>query len=253
MSPQPCVTVVISTPLMNFDRTIARLIDHTILKPEAIREEVKTVCAEALRYEFASVCVNASWVALVAAELRGSPVKVCTVVGFPLGATSTAAKVAETRAALSDGAEEIDMVINIGALRGGETTVVEQDIRSVAEASHSLGAILKVIIETALLTDGQKVLACELAQKAGADFVKTSTGFSKSGATVEDIALMRRTVGPTMGVKASGGIRTLEDLKAMVAAGATRIGASASVRIVEATAGSTTSEAGIAPAGAAAY
>jgi len=220
---------------MNFDRTIARLIDHTILKPEAIRDEVKTVCAEALRYEFASVCVNAFWVPLVAAELKGSAVKVCTVAGFPLGATSTAAKVAETRAALADGAEEIDMVINIGALRGGEPDVVQSDIRDVVEASHAAGAIVKVIIETALLTDPQKVLACQLAQTAGADFVKTSTGFSKSGATVEDIALMRRTVGPAMGVKASGGIRTLEDLRAMVAAGATRVGASASVRIVEAT------------------
>jgi deoxyribose-phosphate aldolase len=220
---------------MNFDRTIARLIDHTILKPEAIRDEVKTVCAEALRYEFASVCVNAFWVPLVAAELKGSAVKVCTVAGFPLGATSTAAKVAETRAALADGAEEIDMVINIGALRGGEPDVVQSDIRAVVEASHAAGAIVKVIIETALLTDPQKVLACQLAQTAGADFVKTSTGFSKSGATVEDIALMRRTVGPAMGVKASGGIRTLEDLRAMVAAGATRVGASASVRIVEAT------------------
>ena len=220
---------------MNFDRTIARLIDHTILKPEAIRDEVKTVCAEALRYEFASVCVNAFLVPLVAAELKGSAVKVCTVAGFPLGATSTAAKVAETRAALADGAEEIDMVINIGALRGGEPDVVQSDIRAVVEASHAAGAIVKVIIETALLTDPQKVLACQLAQTAGADFVKTSTGFSKSGATVEDIALMRRTVGPAMGVKASGGIRTLEDLRAMVAAGATRVGASASVRIVEAT------------------
>lgn len=220
---------------MNFDRTIARLIDHTILKPEALREEVTNICAEALRYEFASVCVNAFWVPLVASELRGSPVKVCTVAGFPLGATSTAAKVAETRAALSDGAEEIDMVINVGALRGGETVAVESDIRAVVEVSHASGAIVKVIIETALLTDPEKVLACQLARAAGADFVKTSTGFSKSGATVEDIALMRGTVGPKMGVKASGGIRTLQDLKAMVAAGATRIGASAGVRIVETT------------------
>ena len=222
---------------MNFDRSVARLIDHTILKPDAVRDEVKIVCAEALQYEFASVCVNAFWVPLVAAELKGSSVKVCTVAGFPLGATSTAAKVAETRAALADGAGEIDMVINLGALRGGETGVVEQDIRAVVEASHQAGAIVKVIIETALLTDDQKVLACRLAQAAGADFVKTSTGFAKSGATVEDVALMRRTVGPAMGVKASGGIRTLDDLKAMVAAGATRIGASAGVRMMEANAG----------------
>jgi deoxyribose-phosphate aldolase len=222
---------------MSFDRTIARLIDHTILKPEAVRDDVKTVCAEALKYEFASVCVNAFWVPLVAAELKGSPVNVCTVAGFPLGATSTAAKVAETRAALADGAQEIDMVINVGALRGGETGVVGSDIRAVVEASHAAGAIVKVIIETALLTDNQKVLACQLAKAAGADFVKTSTGFAKSGATVEDIALMRRTVGPAMGVKASGGIRTLTDLRAMVAAGATRIGASAGVRMMEDMAG----------------
>jgi deoxyribose-phosphate aldolase len=189
-----------------------------------------------LEFGFASVCVNPFWASLVASELKGSPVGTCTVTGFPLGATTTVAKVAETRAALADGATEIDMVINIGALRGGESSVVEADIRAVVEASHDGGAIVKVIIETALLTDDQKVLACQLAQAAGADFVKTSTGFSKSGATIEDVSLMRRTVGPTMGVKASGGIRTLEDLRAMVAAGATRIGASASVRIIEATA-----------------
>lgn len=221
---------------MNFDRSLARLIDHTILKPDAVREEVKKVCAEALRYEFASVCVNSFWVPLVAAELRGSPVKVCTVAGFPLGATSTAAKVAETRIAVAEGAEEVDMVMNVGALRGGDTAVVESDIRAVVEVSHAGCAIVKVIIETALLTDDQKVVACRLSKAAGADFVKTSTGFSKSGATVEDIALMRRTVGKTMGVKASGGIRTLEDLRAMIGAGATRAGASASVRIMEATA-----------------
>ena len=212
------------------------MIDHTILKPEAVREEVKKICEEALKYGFASVCVNGSWTRLVASELRGSPVKVCTVVGFPLGAMSTAAKAAETRVAISDDAREIDMVMNIGALRGGDRNVVESDIRSVLEVAHSNGAILKVILETALLTDDEKILACRLAQAAGADFVKTSTGFSKSGATVEDVALMRRTVGPSTGVKASGGIRTLEDFRAMVAAGATRIGASASVRIIEATA-----------------
>jgi deoxyribose-phosphate aldolase len=221
---------------MNFDRTVARLIDHTVLKPEAVRDEVKKVCAEALQYEFASVCVNAFWTPLVAAELRGSAVRVCTVAGFPLGATSTAAKVAETRLAMTMGATEIDMVINLGALRGGERGVVETDIRDVAETCHAGGAIVKAIVETALLTDEQKVLACQLAQAAGADFVKTSTGFSKSGATAEDVALMRRTVGPAMGVKASGGIRTLDDLRAMVAAGATRIGASASVKIIGATA-----------------
>jgi deoxyribose-phosphate aldolase len=221
---------------MKFDRNIARLIDHTILKPEALRAEVEAVCNEALRFEFASVCVNPFRVPLVASMLKGSPVKVCTVTGFPLGATSTASKVAETRATLSDGAEEIDMVINVGALRDGESGIVESDIRAVVEASHAHGAIVKVIIETCLLTDAQKVLACTLAKSAGADFVKTSTGFGKSGATAQDIALMRRTVGPAMGVKASGGVRTLEDVFAMVAAGATRIGASASVRIMEATA-----------------
>lgn len=220
---------------MNFDRTIARLIDHTILKPEATRSEVLQVCAEALKYEFASVCVNPFWVPLAARELRGSPVKVCTVVGFPLGATSTLAKADETNLAIGNGAREIDMVINIGALIGGEEDVVWVDLLAVIEASHDLGAIVKVIIETALLDESLKIRACQLSQNAGADFVKTSTGFSKAGATVEDVALMRRTVGPSMGVKASGGIRTLDDLKAMVAAGATRVGASSSVRIIEAT------------------
>jgi deoxyribose-phosphate aldolase len=221
---------------MPFDRAVARLIDHTILKPEATRDEVLRICAEALQFEFASVCVNAYWTPLVAAELRGSLVAVCTVAGFPLGATSTSAKVAETLGAIKDGAGEIDMVLNIGALRGGDRAAVEGDIRAVVHASHGHGAIVKVILETALLDDVQKTLACRLSQNAGADFVKTSTGFSKSGATVADVALMRRAVGPSMGVKASGGIRTLADLKAMVAAGATRIGASASVAIVEETA-----------------
>jgi deoxyribose-phosphate aldolase len=221
---------------MNFDRNIARLIDHTILKPEATREDVRKICAEAVNFEFASVCVNPFWTKFVAAELRGSPVKVCTVAGFPLGATTTAGKVAETLSTLRDGAEEIDMVINIGALRGGERDIVKADIQGVVLASHGHGAIVKVIIETALLSDDQKVLACRLSQDAGADFVKTSTGFSKSGAAAPDIALMRRTVGKSMGVKASGGIRTLADLRAMTGAGATRIGASASLRIMEETA-----------------
>ena len=220
---------------MNFDRAVARLIDHTILKPEATRDEVRQLCAEAVEFEFASVCVNPFWAKFAAAELRDSPVKVCTVAGFPLGATTSPAKVAEALAALRDGAEEIDMVINIGALRGGERDIVKADIQGVVTASHGHGAIVKVIIETALLDDAQKVIACRLAQDAGADFVKTSTGFSKSGATVADVTLMRRTVGKSMGVKASGGIRTLEDLKAMVTAGATRIGASASVRIIRET------------------
>jgi deoxyribose-phosphate aldolase len=219
---------------MPFDRSVARLIDHTILKPEATRDEVRQVCAEARQYAFASVCVNAFWVPLVASELAGSPVLTCTVAGFPLGATSTDAKVAEARFAMREGASEIDMVLNIGALRGGELHAVEHDIRAVAEAAHSGGSVLKVILETALLDDAMKVAACQLAQKAGADFVKTSTGFSKGGATVEDVTLMRRTVGSSMGVKASGGIRTLETLRAMVAAGASRVGASASVAIMEA-------------------
>ena len=221
---------------MSFDRTIARLIDHTILKPEAVAKDVQRVCEEALRFEFASVCVNSFWVPKVAEALSGSPVKVCTVAGFPLGAASTAAKVAETVEAVRQGAREVDMVINVGALLSGERQIVEEDIASVVRASHDGGAIVKVIIETALLDDAAKVLACQLSIAAGAEFVKTSTGFAKSGATGADIALMRRTVGPDIGVKASGGVRTLADLRAMVEAGATRVGASASVAIMEAAA-----------------
>jgi deoxyribose-phosphate aldolase len=218
---------------MTSPRDIASLIDHTILKPDAMRGEVQTVCAEARKYGFASVCVNSFWIRLVASELSGAAVKACSVAGFPLGAASTAAKLAETRAALADGAREIDMVMNVGALRAGETGIVEADIRAVADAAHDQGAIIKVILETALLNNEEKILACRCAVAAGADFVKTSTGFSHSGATTDDVALMRRTVGPSIGVKASGGIRTLADMQAMVAAGANRIGASASVRIVE--------------------
>ena len=181
------------------------------------------------------MCINGYWVPLAAAELNGSPVKVCTVVGFPLGATSTEAKVAETAAALRVGAQEIDMVQNVGALRSGDHDAVKADIAAVVEVAHSAGAIVKVILETALLDDNQKVLASMLAKMAKADFVKTSTGFGPSGATAHDVELMRMAVGPDMGVKASGGIRTLDDLKKMAAAGATRIGASASVKIVEAT------------------
>ena len=221
---------------MAYDHAVARLIDHTILKPEATRAEVLQVCAEARKYGFASVCVNPFWVPLVAAELKGMEVKVCSVIGFPFGATTTADKVAETLGAIANGASEIDMVLNIGGLRGGENDLVEADIRAVADACHAHDAILKVIFETALLDDNQKRTACRLSVAAGADFVKTSTGFSKAGATVADVALMRAAVGPKIGVKASGGIRTLENLRAMVAAGANRIGASASVAIVEATA-----------------
>jgi len=214
--------------------SIASLIDHTLLRPDAIRADILRLSREARHYNFASVCVNPYWVPLVAAELAGSQVLVCTVVGFPLGATSTEAKVAETEAALRAGAQEIDMVQNIGALRGGDDQAVEEEIALVAGVCHRAGAIVKVILETALLDDDQKTTACLLAKAAGADFVKTSTGFGPSGATVHDVELMRRAVGPAMGVKASGGIRTLEDLEKMVAAGATRIGASASVKIMEA-------------------
>lgn len=220
---------------------VARLIDHTILKADATRDDISKVCREARHYGFASVCVNPYWVPLAARELRGSPVKVCTVAGFPLGATSTEAKVAEAAAAIRAGAREIDMVMNIGALLSGDNDAVKRDIESVVEESHRGGAIVKVILETALLDDNRKTAACKLAKAAGADFVKTSTGFGPSGATVHDVALMRKIVGPEMGVKASGGIRTLEDLRNMAAAGASRIGASASVKIMEAAAASGTS------------
>ena len=220
----------------DFDSSIAALIDHTLLKPEATDADIRKVCAEARHYHFASVCVNPYWVRLVAEELAGSTVKVCSVVGFPLGASATQIKVAETAAAIRDGAQEIDMVLNIGALRGGDHDTVRGDIQAVVEIAHACGAIVKVILETALLNDEQKVAASLLAKEAGADFVKTSTGFGPGGATAADVALMRRTVGPAMGVKASGGVRTLEDLKTMAAAGASRVGASASVKIVEATA-----------------
>jgi deoxyribose-phosphate aldolase len=213
--------------------SIASLIDHTLLKADATQTDIVELCRQAREHNFASVCVNSYWVPLVAAELAGSPVKVCTVVGFPLGATSTAAKVAETEAALAAGAHEIDMVQNIGALRGGDRKAVQQDIEAVVKAAHRGRAIVKVILETALIDDEQKAAACLLAKAAGADFVKTSTGFAPSGATVHDVELMRRTVGGEMGVKASGGIRTLDDFKKMVAAGASRVGASASVKIVE--------------------
>jgi deoxyribose-phosphate aldolase len=214
--------------------SIAALIDHTLLRPDATRDDILQICEEAKQYKFASVCVNSFWVPTVAKELTGSGVKTCTVVGFPLGAMSTGAKVAETEIALRAGAQEIDMVQNIGALRSGDLKAVESDIAAVVAAAHAQGAIVKVILETALLDDDQKVAACLAAKNAGADFVKTSTGFGPGGATVHDVQLMRRAVGPGLGVKASGGIRTLEDLQKMVAAGANRIGASAGVRIVQA-------------------
>lgn len=212
---------------------IASIIDHTILRADATRLDILKLCAEARKYQFASVCVNGCWVSLAASELAGTGVKVCTVVGFPLGAVPTEIKLAETEVAVRCGAHEIDMVINVGALRSGDHDAVKLDIQSVAVACRNAGALLKVIIEAALLNDNEKAIACTLAKLAGADFVKTSTGFGPSGATAHDVALMRAVVGPELGVKASGGIRTLEDAHKMVAAGATRIGASASVKIVE--------------------
>ncbi|MCX7918230.1 MAG: deoxyribose-phosphate aldolase [bacterium] len=213
--------------------TIARLIDHTLLKPTATPDEIIQLCQEAKQFGFATVCVNPTYVKLAKSQLQGSPVKVCTVVGFPLGATSTTAKVCETLQAIIDGADEIDMVINIGLLKGGRLKEVEEDIRAVKQACQ--GRILKVIIETALLSDEEKVTASILAKAAGADFVKTSTGFSSGGATVKDVALMRKAVGPEMGVKASGGIRDLATAEQMVQAGATRLGTSASIAIVKGT------------------
>ena len=223
-----------TTQLADEAAAIAALIDHTLLRPEATAAEIAKLCREAREYGFASVCVNPYWLPLAAAELRNSAVKVCTVVGFPLGASATAIKVAETERAAHEGASEVDMVLNIGELRGGNASAAEADIRAVVVAARNGGAIVKVILETCLLNDEQKTAACLLAQDAGAEFVKTSTGFSSHGATVHDVALMRRAVGPHMGVKASGGIRTLEDLRGMVEAGATRIGASAGVKIIQA-------------------
>jgi deoxyribose-phosphate aldolase len=215
---------------------VAGIIDHTLLKPDATRADIVRVCREARQFGFASVCVNPYWVPLVASELAGSCVKVCTVAGFPLGASSASVKCAEAEEALRQGAHEVDMVINVGALRSGEYEVVDCEIRLIAEACHKAGALVKTILETAFLDDRQKAVACVIAKMAGADFVKTSTGFGPAGATVEDVALMRAVVGPEMGVKAAGGVRTLDDLRRMVSAGATRIGASASVKIAEAAA-----------------
>jgi deoxyribose-phosphate aldolase len=212
---------------------VARMIDHTLLKPDASRGDIETLCREAAEYAFASVCVNPTWVAACARLLRGSGVKVCSVVGFPLGATTADTKHFETRRAIFDGAGEIDMVINVGALKSGDLRLVERDIEAVTVPCREAGALSKVIIEAALLTDDEKVTACTLAKAAAADFVKTSTGFGPGGATAADVALMRRVVGEDMGVKAAGGVRDLDGLKAMVAAGATRIGASAGVRIVQ--------------------
>lgn len=211
---------------------LARYIDHTLLRPEATAADIDRLCGEAERYRFASVCINPTWVRRAAQSLRGSGVAVCTVIGFPLGATTPEIKAMEARRAVRDGAREVDMVLNIGALKSGDHELVLRDIEKVVDAAHEAGAICKVILETALLSDEEKVIASALAKKAKADFVKTSTGFGPGGATVYDVALMRETVGPEMGVKASGGVRTATDVESMIAAGATRIGASAGIEIV---------------------
>ncbi|HVS80225.1 MAG TPA: deoxyribose-phosphate aldolase [Pyrinomonadaceae bacterium] len=218
-------------------RDWASLIDHTLLRPDATERDIKILCEEAAQYHFASVCVNPTWVRAAACHLQGTGVPVCTVIGFPLGATLSDVKAYEARRSIMDGAREVDMVINIGALKSGDDCLVENDIRSVVQVAHEYGVTCKVIIETALLTDDEKIRACEAAKKAGADFVKTSTGFSKGGATVADIALMRRVVGPELGVKASGGVKSMADARAMVEAGATRIGASVGVKIAQEAAG----------------
>lgn len=212
---------------------LARLIDHTLLRPEATREQIVALCQEARAYRFASVCVNPAYVGLVAEMLADDEeVAVCTVIGFPLGATLPAVKAFEAAQVISLGAREVDMVQNVGALKSGDLRLVHQDIVAVVEVAHGQGALCKVILETALLTDEEKIAACTIAKEAGADFVKTSTGFGPGGATVHDVALMRQVVGPQMGVKASGGIRSYADALALIQAGASRIGASAGVRIL---------------------
>lgn len=207
-----------------------KYIDHTILKPETTQEQVEKILSEAKEYDFASVCVNPTWVSLAAESLKDSDVKVCTVIGFPLGANTSAVKAFETKDAIANGADEIDMVINVGALKAGNDALVLDDIKAVVDASGD--KLVKVIIEAFLLTDDEKVRACQLSKEAGADYVKTSTGFSTGGATVADVALMRKTVGPDMGVKASGGARSYEDAIAFIEAGASRIGASSGVAIM---------------------
>jgi deoxyribose-phosphate aldolase len=223
---------------------VASMIDHTLLKPDATRAQIEELCREAAQFKFATVCVNPTWVATCARLLRGSGVGVCSVVGFPLGATTADVKAYETRRAIFDGAREIDMVINVGALKSGDLRTVECDIESVAAPCRDAGALSKVIIEAALLTDEEKVTACTIAKAAGADYVKTSTGFGPGGATAADVALMRRVVGADMGVKAAGGVRDLEGLQAMIAAGASRVGASAGVKIVQQARGEKSSAAG---------
>ncbi len=211
---------------------LAKMIDHTLLRADATQSEMAKLTEEAKQYQFASVCVNPGWVAYAAEQLQGTGVDICTVIGFPLGASTSETKAFETKDAIAKGATEVDTVINISALKDGNDDYVEQDIRVVVEAAAGK-ALVKVIIEACLLTDEEKVRACQAAVRAGADFVKTSTGFSTGGATPEDIALMRRTVGPDVGVKASGGVRSLEDMQKMIEAGATRIGASSGVKIMQ--------------------
>ena len=220
---------------------VAAMIDHTLLKPDATRHDIEELCREAAQFGFATVCVNPAWVAVAARRLAGTTVGVCSVVGFPLGATTADVKGYETRRAIFDGAREIDMVISVGALKSGDLRVVERDIEAVAGPCRDCGVLSKVIIEAALLSDEEKVTACTIAKAAGADYVKTSTGFGPGGATAADVALMRRVVGAEMGVKAAGGVRDLDSLKAMVAAGATRVGASAGVKIVQQARGETPS------------
>lgn len=226
------ITAGVGVSTAAFDHTIASMIDHTLLKPDATKRQVEELCREAKEYGFASVCVNPSYAKLCAELLRDTRVRVCTVIGFPLGATTTEAKVHEAEQAIADGARELDMVINVGLLKSGEYNFVEHDIEAVASTARRSSVLTKVIIETGLLTDEEKVRACLIAKRAGANFVKTSTGFSKGGATAGDIALMRKVVGSALGVKASGGVRTQEQARELIASGADRIGASASVKIV---------------------
>lgn len=221
----------------NIGDSLAGMIDHTLLNPDATKKQIVQLCAEAKKYKFACVCVNPCYVSLCAQELKGTRVKICTVIGFPLGASTTAVKKFETEQALRDGAKEIDMVINVGMLKSGDMSFVEEDISAAVTTARKYGAVVKVIIETSLLTDEEKVKACLIAKRASADFVKTSTGFAKGGATTADVALMRKTVGSVMGVKASGGIRSREEAFAMIKSGANRIGTSASVKIVGGKAG----------------
>jgi deoxyribose-phosphate aldolase len=221
------------TAQASYPREIARLIDHTLLKPDATREQLETLCREARQHGFATVCVNPAWVRLCADLLRGSETRVCTVAGFPLGATTPEVKAFEAARAVAEGATEVDMVMNVGALKSGDYRLVERDVAAVVEACHPQGALVKVIIEAALLTDDEKVKACVIARAACADFVKTSTGFGPGGATAADVALMRRVVGPEMGVKAAGGVRDFQSAKAMLEAGADRLGASVGVKIVQ--------------------